>query len=150
MTSEEDMQGSTQGSTGKEKRNTQDYYEEARADFDEDHTRTLADIMSSDEEEERFGDRARADSARTVSYISDHETQNDNSDYCRFRKRQVKELSKILAKEMIARANKKALQLMNSKDMDSHDIPKASREKDSGASGARPRDNHKNVSEDLL
>ena len=54
------------------------------------------------------GDR---DSARTQSYISDHETQNENSEYCVFRKRQVKELSKILAKEIISRSNKKAIQL---------------------------------------
>ena len=39
--------------------------------------------MSSDEEEEY----ARNDSARTASYISEHETQNDNSEYCKYRKR---------------------------------------------------------------
>ena len=79
-----------------------------------------------------------------ASYISDHETQNDNSDYCRFRKRQVKELSKILAKEMIARANKKAMQLLSSRDPEVHEIPKAHRE------NATPRANHKNASMDLL
>lgn len=61
--------------------------------------------MDSDEEEEI----RNKDSARTVSYISDHETQNDRSEYCKYRKRQVKDLSKILAKELIARANKKAM-----------------------------------------
>lgn len=67
-------------------------------------TGQLNAIPSSDEE----GDR---DSARTISYISEHETQDDNSDYNRFRKRQMKQLSKILAKELIARANKRAIQL---------------------------------------
>jgi hypothetical protein len=45
--------------------------EKARADFDQvDGSPRLNDIMDSDEEEEI----QRRDSARTVSYISDHET----------------------------------------------------------------------------
>jgi hypothetical protein len=47
------------------------FMEKARADFDQvDGSPRLNDIMDSDEEEEI----QRRDSARTVSYISDHET----------------------------------------------------------------------------
>ena len=49
-------------------------------------TDKLAAIPDSDEEDPQQ-DR---DSARTQSYISDHETTNENSDYNKYRKRQVK------------------------------------------------------------
>ena len=94
--------------------------------------------MSSDEEEEF----QRNDSARTASYISDHETQNNNSDYCKFRKRQVKELSKILAKEMIQRANKKALQILQINNEENQERPHKT--------GREPSTRHRGNLDELL
>ena len=47
------------------------------------------------------------DSDRTVSYISDLETSNPKSEYCKQRKRDIKELSKQFARDAIKKHNKK-------------------------------------------
>ena len=63
---------------------TQDIFEQARGDFDHlDDRHQLNSIMSSDEQD----DETRIDSARTQSYLSDNETNNNNSMYSKYRKR---------------------------------------------------------------
>ena len=84
------------------KRCSQEVLNEARLDFDE----PLHDRSSSNDDIEF----QRLDSFKTKSYISEHDTMNDHSHYCKFRKRQLKNLSKILGKEVITKANKKAMQ----------------------------------------
>jgi hypothetical protein len=54
--------------------------------------------------------RNSEDSDRTVSYISDMETENPKSEYNKLRRRDIKELAKQFAKDAIKRHNKKQLQ----------------------------------------
>ncbi|CDW73136.1 UNKNOWN [Stylonychia lemnae] len=54
--------------------------------------------------------RTSQDSARTLSYISEMETDNPKSEYNKQRRRDIKELSKQFAKDAIKRHNKKQLQ----------------------------------------
>ena len=86
------------------KRCSQELLNEARLDFDD----PMPDRSSSNEDIEF----QRLDSFKTKSYISEHDTMNDHSYYCKFRKRQLKNLSKILGKEVITKANKKAMQAL--------------------------------------
>jgi hypothetical protein len=73
---------------------------------------------------------------------------NERSDYCRYRKRQVKELSKLLAKEMISRANKKAIQLMAATEADLTQLHHKKRDEHSTGHG-RQKGNLAELMEDI-
>ena len=107
---------STTASQGAERVSSMQILREAREEFDCGRT-SKTDMFTIRESDEERVEVPRDDSARTTSYVSDFETTNPESEFCQNRKRQLKNLSKILAKEMIAKANKKAIQIIQNQEI---------------------------------
>ena len=86
--------------------------------FDSDESSKQAEITDRNDPNDFFEAQAATfnqfrtsqDSDRTLSYVSDLETENPKSEFCKQRKRDLKDLSKQFARDAIKRHNKKQLQ----------------------------------------